>query len=185
MRYSCHVFFLDISKINLDMHTCDQKGNTVTYWGPVYVVMAVFELWILALQTCMTHEYTTKILSWYTAYSLAVIVMESPLLRKPFPRFTLLITHYSDVIMGAIVSQMTGVAIVYSAVCSGVNKKNIKAAFVRGTHRWPVNSPHIKLVTRKMFPFDDVIMSLKFSWRQMIIWNYNSFTVGRCWCWFQ
>ena len=30
--------------------------------------------------------------------------------------------------------------------------------FVWGIHRWPVNSPHKWLVTRKMFPFDDVIM---------------------------
>ena len=27
-----------------------------------------------------------------------------------------------------------------------------------GIHRWPVNSPHKWPVTRKMFPFDDVIM---------------------------
>ena len=32
-------------------------------------------------------------------------------------------------------------------------------AFVRGIHRWPVNSPHKESVTRKMFPFDDVIMA--------------------------
>ena len=31
-------------------------------------------------------------------------------------------------------------------------------AFVRGIHRRPVNSPHKGPVTRKMFPFDDVIM---------------------------
>ena len=41
-------------------------------------------------------------------------------------------------------------------------KENIKAPrywpFVRGIHRWPVNSPHKGPVTRKMFPFHDVIM---------------------------
>ena len=31
-------------------------------------------------------------------------------------------------------------------------------AFVQGIHRGPVNSPHKGPVTRKMFPFDDVIM---------------------------
>ena len=31
-------------------------------------------------------------------------------------------------------------------------------AFVRGIHRWPVNSQHKWPVTRKMFPFDAVIM---------------------------
>ena len=29
---------------------------------------------------------------------------------------------------------------------------------MRGIHRWPENSPHKGPVTRKMFPFDDVIM---------------------------
>ena len=42
-------------------------------------------------------------------------------------------------------------------------KENIKAPrywpFVRGIHRGPVNSPHKWPVTRKMFPFDDVIMA--------------------------
>ena len=33
-------------------------------------------------------------------------------------------------------------------------------AFVRGIHRWPVNFPHKWPVTRKMFPFHDVIMPL-------------------------
>ena len=32
--------------------------------------------------------------------------------------------------------------------------------YVRGIHRWPVNSPHKWPVTRKMFPFDDVIMDI-------------------------
>ena len=32
-------------------------------------------------------------------------------------------------------------------------------AFVRGIHRWPVNSPHEGTVTRKMFPFDEVIIN--------------------------
>ena len=30
---------------------------------------------------------------------------------------------------------------------------------MRGIHRWPVNSPHKRPVTRKIFPFDDVIMN--------------------------
>ena len=42
--------------------------------------------------------------------------------------------------------------------------ENIKAPchwpFVRGIHRWSVNSPHKGPVTRKKLPFDDVIMNL-------------------------
>ena len=37
-------------------------------------------------------------------------------------------------------------------------KSSASLAFVRGIHRWPVNSPHKGPVTRKMFLFDDVIM---------------------------
>ena len=35
---------------------------------------------------------------------------------------------------------------------------------MRGIHRWPVNSPHKGPVTRKMFPFDDVIMTMESTW---------------------
>ena len=38
------------------------------------------------------------------------------------------------------------------------HQSSASLAFVRGIHRGPVNSPHKWSVTRKMFPFDDVIM---------------------------
>ena len=38
------------------------------------------------------------------------------------------------------------------------HKSFASLAFVMGIHRWPVNSLHKEPVTRKMFPFDDVIM---------------------------
>ena len=60
--------------------------------------------------------------------------------------------------MSAISSQITSLTFVYSAVYPGADQsKNQSAAslaFVWG----PVNSPHKWPVTRKMFPFDDVIM---------------------------
>ena len=34
-------------------------------------------------------------------------------------------------------------------------------AYVRGIHRWPMNSPHKGPVTRKMVSFDDVIMKTR------------------------
>ena len=70
--------------------------------------------------------------------------------------------HYSDVIMGGIASQITSLTIVYSTVYSDADQRRHQSsaslAFVRGIHRRPVNSPHKGPVTRKMFPFDDVIM---------------------------
>ena len=70
--------------------------------------------------------------------------------------------HYSDVIMGPTASQITSLTIVFSAVYSDAvqrkHQSSASLAFVRGIHRGPVNSPHKWPVTRKMFPFDDVIM---------------------------
>ena len=39
------------------------------------------------------------------------------------------------------------------------HQRSASLAFVRGIHRWPVNSPHKRTVTQEMFPFDDVIMN--------------------------
>ena len=49
-------------------------------------------------------------------------------------------------------------ATVYAGADQGKHQSSASLAIVRGIHRWPVNSPHKGPVTRKMFPFDDVIM---------------------------
>ena len=63
--------------------------------------------------------------------------------------------------MGEIASQITSLTIVYSTVYSDADQRkhqsSVALAFVRGIHRGPVDSPHKWPVTRKMFPFDDVI----------------------------
>ena len=70
-------------------------------------------------------------------------------------------SHYNDVIMGAIASQPTGVSIFAQPFVKAQIKENIKAQ-----RHWPMwgeppatdGFPHKGTVTRKMFPFDDVIM---------------------------
>ena len=73
--------------------------------------------------------------------------------------------HYDDVTLSAMASQITSLTIVYSTVYSGADQSKHQSsaslAFVWGIHRGPVNSPHKWPVTRKMFPFDDVIMFVK------------------------
>ena len=49
-------------------------------------------------------------------------------------------------------------SIFYSSADQRKHQRYTSLAFVWGIHRWPVNSPHKGPVTRKMFPFDDVIM---------------------------
>ena len=65
--------------------------------------------------------------------------------------------------MDTVASQITSLTVVYSTVYSGADQRKHQSspslAFVWGIHRGPVNSPHKWPVTRKMFPFDDVIMS--------------------------
>ena len=71
--------------------------------------------------------------------------------------------HYDDVIMSEIASQITSLTIDYSTVLSGADQSKHQSsaslAFVWEIHRWPVNFPHKWPVTRKRFPFDDVIMT--------------------------
>ena len=66
--------------------------------------------------------------------------------------------------MGVIASQITSLTIVYSTIYSDADQRkhqnSASLAFVRAIHRGPVNSPHKWPVTRKMFPFDDVIMKV-------------------------
>ena len=75
--------------------------------------------------------------------------------------------------MDAMSSQITSLTIVYSTVYSDADRRKHQSsaslAFVRGIHRWPVNSPHKWTVTRKMFPFDDVIMQCV-----AVIWQRHS-----------
>ena len=65
--------------------------------------------------------------------------------------------HYSDVVMGTVTSQFTSFTIVYPTVYLGADQRKHQSsaslAFVReftGDHKGPV--------TRKMLPFDEVIM---------------------------
>ena len=74
-------------------------------------------------------------------------------------------SHYNNVIMSAMASQITSLTIVYSTVYSGTDQRQRQSseslAFVRRSQPWPVNSPHKGPVTQKMFSFDDVIMVIQ------------------------
>ena len=77
---------------------------------------------------------------------------------------------------GSMASQSTNLTIVNTTVYSGADQRKHQSsaslAFVRGIHQSPVKSPHKRPVTRKMFPFDEVIMDNGLSpiWLQAIIW---------------
>ena len=86
--------------------------------------------------------------------------------------------------MGAMASQITSLMIVRSTVYSDQRKyqSSTSLAYVRGIHRWPVNSPHKFPVTRKMFPFDDdrcacCNLATTFIFTRLGQWAHKSFVI--------
>ena len=67
--------------------------------------------------------------------------------------YGMLPSDYYDVIMDAIASQIISLMIVYSTVYSDADQSKHQSSASLA-----LNSPHKWPVTRKMFPFDDVIM---------------------------
>ena len=103
-----------------------------------------------------------------------------PIMRIAFPYHGA--SHYGDVIMGTMASQITSLTIVYSTVYSDADQRKHQSsaslAFVLAIHRGPVNAPHRWPVTRKMFPFDDVIMGRwRHIWAILIITGSPKFKV--------
>ena len=87
--------------------------------------------------------------------------------------------------MSAMVSQITSLMIVYSTVYwdadQSKHQSSASLAIVWGIHRGSVNSPRKGPVTRKMFPFDDVIMEVLLTINQhwLGLWlgaEYNWYT---------
>ena len=91
--------------------------------------------------------------------------------------------------MSAMATEITGVSIVCATVGSGgVQSKHqsfASLAFVRGIHRWPVNSPHKRPVTRKMGPFVDVViyyLDIFYQGLTLTATLSGTFTLGRKRC---
>ena len=77
-------------------------------------------------------------------------------------------------------SQITSLTVAYSTVYSDADQRkhqrSASPAFVWGIHRGSVNSPHSWPVTRKIFPFDDVIMRICLhATLTLYVWLFFSF----------
>ena len=100
---------------------------------------------------------------WRDHYALSNMDTDTSTVRKyTYVQINTNWSHNDDVIMAAIASQITSPMIVYSTVYSDADHRKYQSsaslAFVRGIHRRPVNSPQKCPVTRKMFPFHDLII---------------------------
>ena len=105
-----------------------------------------------------------RFLDYYNFKTKMCIFVFAPMIVLGLIGNVISIIHYDDVIMTTIASEITSLTIVYPTFYSGADQSKHQSsaslAFVWGIHRGPVNSPHKGPVTRKMFPFDDVIMYL-------------------------
>ena len=106
-----------------------EHGGTCPCWGLLY------NLWVLV---CWGFR-CQKVSKWTCFWT----ALDQRLLNTT-EHTTQQNSHERDVTMSMVASQITGVSIVYTTVCSGADQ-------------WK-KSPHIGPVTRKMFPFEDVIM---------------------------
>ena len=141
----------------------------------------ICSLWrFVTVQYMLIHTYLLVLLLWYRGtHTIVAVPFSNPKAHSWTHHMSPLGTrnikttdnivhhglctfHYTGVIMGAIASEITSLTIVYSTVYSDANQRKHQSsaslAFVWGIHRGPVNFPHKWPVTRKMFPFDDVIM---------------------------
>ena len=109
-------------------------------------------VWIVS---CSWNNHTTLLLMFVAEKVLLLLMISLTDQARDItlPDRYLTFKHYNDVIMSAMASQITGISIVCSTVCLGANQRkhqsSVSLVFVRGIHRWRVDSPHNGLVMRK------------------------------------
>ena len=151
----CCIFVLFFVSIYYTLIFCKCSLDAFSY---VCIYMQIsFRSIMLQNDSGLQWINSTKDKETITAIHLLVLCVKNLSVECPHKGPTL-----SDVIMGAMASQITSLKIVYSNVYSGTDERKYQSvallAFVRGIHQWLVNSPHKGPETQKMFPFDDVIM---------------------------
>ena len=136
----------------------DNKIIKITFilrWGPLYLCSRTYStstnkhrvcLWLWFVVVCYLpiSPYSVGLLHCHWVY---LITHWGLVMHIYISKLTIIISdHYSDVTMGMMASQVTGVSIVCSTVCSGTHQRkhqsSVSLAFVRGIHRWLVNSLH-------------------------------------------
>ena len=91
------------------------------------------------------------------------------------------VSHYDDVIMGVMASQITSLTIVYSTVYSDAvqrkHQSSASLAFVRGIPRSPVNSPHKWPINAENVSISwrhhVLLLSFVFFYRFVFLWHWR------------
>ena len=153
-RVHIAIFVMSVNRCSIN----ERKSHDGSCWFSPYHLNLLDQQWdnhtnmiIPSTVRCVCARFLLKFIQYYRAYS-----------------------HYNNVIMSLIACQITSLTIVYSIVYSDADQRKHQSsaslAFVRGIHRGPVNSPHKGPVTRKLFPFDDVIMICQWIVAPYVLW---------------
>ena len=147
-RFSCRIFY-KISRCRLERESCVNSFAKMDF------------IWIFSCRSKACEHLTIS------ENSIAISNVVTLLTMKL--RIWLILRwqqdhYYSDVIMGAMASQITSVTLVYSTFYSAAyerkHQSSASLAFVRVIHRWPVNFPHKWPVTRKMLVVNKMSFAL-------------------------
>ena len=116
-----------------------------------------FDNFLFPLQHMYIHMFDGKFITSSSNFNKGDVIrscrLKSPTNKGPMMRKALPCHHYSDVIMGTMVSQITGVSIVYSTL-------------VQGIHRRPVNSPVTSEFPSQRASNEENVLYLMTSWRR-------------------
>ena len=156
--------------------------SSVSYSNYCYIFLLLYEfpVWVSVLtfvsyswhpihQTASRIDFCSKI--WHACINVLGAIctfcvnMSEPVLIIKCDNYWhthIHLTHYNDVIMSTMASQITSLPSVFSGAGQRKHQSSASLAFVRRFYRWPMNSPHKEPVTRKMFPLDDVIMFINY-----------------------
>ena len=166
MLWRIHIFLSSLTRIwfvlnykifkHYDVVTI---GHDTVFYTAGYEANSAMTMMVCHVLTSL--DYTCKAwpdVAMYVFLHILSIETEVEICHKSRPSCYF---HYNNVIMSSIASQITSLTIVYSTVYSDADqRKHQSSASLAFVYRGPVNSPHKWPVTRKMFPFDDVIMSM-------------------------
>ena len=145
-------------------HDIIRKSNS----SEITIIQSTFCMQLSCTRTSLSHNAVSVSLT-------VIVTIVSPLLSPTAKYNTNSAAHYNGVIMSAKTSQITSVSILCSTVGPGADHRKHESstslAFVRGIHRWLVNSPHKRPVTRKMLQFDDFITKEAFFQSNELIWS--------------
>ena len=168
----CVVHSIDWCLVRARLYTCTHTRYHVSYelwfeyfglvcllifcivvsleWTFLVIIISVSSCPWPSVVTMRTNDFSRVIWStWWTFDFVCRHVCKIDYYWFPMMFVRGRVSHYSDVIMGTITSQITSLPIVYSTICLDADQRK---------HQGSASLALVRGITRKIFPFDDVIL---------------------------